>query len=58
MKLTHDARAALRTAGFSRRDFLKTGGALVIGFSTAGTAAAQFGFGPTAGSPSLRELDS
>jgi CO/xanthine dehydrogenase Mo-binding subunit len=33
MRLTPDARAALERAGFSRRDFLKGWGALVIGFS-------------------------
>ncbi len=46
MTLTADARAALRQAGLSRRDFLKTSGALVIAFSAAaaidpGAAAAQ-----------------
>ena len=38
MSLTPDARAALRLAGFSRRDFLKTSGALIVGFSAAGVA--------------------
>lgn len=33
MRLTPDARAALERAGFSRRDFLRGSGALVIGFS-------------------------
>ena len=31
--MTPDARAALKNAGFSRRDFLKTSGALIVGFS-------------------------
>jgi nicotinate dehydrogenase subunit B len=48
--LTPDARAAYEAAGFSRRDFLKRSGALVVAFSAAdrlglpgspGTAAAQ-----------------
>jgi CO/xanthine dehydrogenase Mo-binding subunit len=46
------ARAALRSAGFSRRDFLKTSGALIVGFQL-GTANAQI-----AGSPSAGQLDS
>ena len=33
-----DARAALDSAGLSRRDFLKTTGALIVGFSTVGRA--------------------
>jgi CO/xanthine dehydrogenase Mo-binding subunit len=37
---------------------LKTSGALVIGFSLERTAAAQFGAGPTPGSPSAGQLDS
>jgi len=56
--ITQDASAALRREGFSRRDFLKTSGALIVGFSIApqpGTA--QFG-GPVAGSPPLNRLDS
>ncbi|HUI81387.1 MAG TPA: molybdopterin cofactor-binding domain-containing protein [Bryobacteraceae bacterium] len=58
MNLTHDARAALRRSGFSRRDFLKTSGALVVAFSVgAEKAAAQFG-GPVAGSPPIGQLDS
>jgi nicotinate dehydrogenase subunit B len=35
MKLTADARAALRRAGFTRRHFLAGGGALIVGFSAA-----------------------
>jgi hypothetical protein len=36
--LTPDALAALRRAGFSRRSFLKTTGALIVTFSVAGTS--------------------
>ena len=38
MKLTSDARAALKHAGLSRRTFLKGSGALIVGFSAAGVA--------------------
>ena len=46
----------------NRRDFLKTSGALVVGFGVTGTsvehlAKAQFG-GPVGGSPPLNQLDS
>lgn len=43
----------------SRRDFLKTSGALIVGFSVGGNhiASAQFG-GPVGGSPPLNQLDS
>jgi len=47
--MTRDALAALTRAGFSRRDFLKTSGALIVGFSSAaafertGLAQGQFG---------------
>ena len=34
--LTRDAYAALRREGFSRRDFLRNSGALIVGFSIAG----------------------
>ena len=34
-RYTRDARAALSAAGFSRRDFLKTSGVLIVGFSAA-----------------------
>ncbi len=54
--VTSEARAALKAAGFSRRDFLKTSGALIVSFSM-GTANAQFG-GPMPGSPDIRQLDS
>jgi len=39
MTLTPHALAALRSAGFSRRRFLKDTGALIVGFSAAGLAA-------------------
>ena len=57
--LTPDARAALRRAGFARRDFLKGAGALIIGFSTGAlqTAEAQFGRAMP-GSPPAGRLDS
>ncbi len=35
-EITNEARLALERAGFSRRDFLKGTGALVVGFSVAG----------------------
>jgi nicotinate dehydrogenase subunit B len=53
------ARAArCKRAGFSRRDFLKTSGALIVGFSVGALekAAAQFG-APVPGSPS-NQVDS
>ena len=56
--MTPDAREALKREGFSRRDFLKSSGALIVTFSLAGQpSAAQFG-GPTGGSPPLSQLDS
>ncbi len=64
MKLTPDARAALKRAGFSRRDFLKQSGALIVGFSVLGlgvgldTADAQVFQGVTAGAPPLNQVDS
>jgi nicotinate dehydrogenase subunit B len=43
---------------FSRRDFLKTSGALIVGFSAGSwRAQAQFG-GPVPGSPAINQLDS
>ncbi len=54
--MTSDARAALRGAGFSRRGFLKTSGALIVGFRLR-NAMAQGG-GPSPGSPSARQVDS
>ncbi|PWU05906.1 MAG: hypothetical protein C5B51_13550 [Terriglobia bacterium] len=55
--MTPDARAALRGAGFSRRDFLRTSGALIVSFSLR-KADAQFGFGPSTGSPAANQVDS
>jgi len=56
--LTRDARAALRREGFSRRDFLRNSGVLIVGFTMAErTGTAQFG-GPVTGSPPLNQLDS
>jgi nicotinate dehydrogenase subunit B len=52
--MTPDARMAWKRAGFSRRDFLKTSGALIVGFSL-NHANAQ---GPTPGSPPLNQVDS
>ena len=56
--MTRDARAALKQAGFSRRDFLKTSGALIVGFSTSHTLLNAQGGGPSPGSPSLGQVDS
>ena len=60
--LTPDAAAALRRAGFSRRSFLKSTGALIVTFSVGsmvGTLEAQGPFeGNVAGSPPLNQLDS
>jgi nicotinate dehydrogenase subunit B len=52
--MTSDARQALKSAGFSRRDFLKTSGALIVAFS-ARTQAQQ---GAIQGSPALNQVDS
>jgi CO/xanthine dehydrogenase Mo-binding subunit len=55
--MTRDARIAL-----SRRGFLKTSGALIVGFSMAGELAevgnAQFGNAPVTGSPPSNQVDS
>src|SRR5580693_2086539 len=60
--MTPDALAALARSGFSRRGFLKTSGALIIGFRIADQLAdAQGpggGGGPSPGSPPLNQLDS
>ena len=60
--LSLDAQAALKRAGFSRRSFLKSTGALIVTFSIGGvleTVHAQGAFeGGVAGSPPLNELDS
>jgi nicotinate dehydrogenase subunit B len=56
--MTPQARTALKRAGFSRRDFLKTSGALIVTFSAGSwRAQAQFG-GPVPGSPAIGQLDS
>jgi CO/xanthine dehydrogenase Mo-binding subunit len=62
MTLTPDARAALHRAGYSRRDFLKSSGALIVTFSAARVAdgavfaqQAATGRGPSA---DARQLDS
>lgn len=44
--MTREARVALRQAGFSRRKFLKSSGALVVGFSAARLGGVAFGQGP------------
>jgi nicotinate dehydrogenase subunit B len=57
--LTHEALGALRGAGFSRRKFLQSTGALVVSFSMGGmwsTAAAQFEGGEVG--PPHDQLDS
>ncbi len=60
--MTPDASQALRRAGFSRRDFLKSSGALIVGFSAGTglerTAEAQFGIAAIPGSPPAGQLDS
>ena len=66
--MTADARAALQRAGFSRRDFLKGSGTLIVSFSLWGlkdfsaTAKAQapggFPSGVSPNSPPLNQLDS
>ena len=55
--MNRNARIALKRAGFSRRDFLKTSGALIVSFSGSWRAQAQFG-GPVPGSPPIGQLDS
>jgi nicotinate dehydrogenase subunit B len=59
--MTPEACAALEREGFSRRNFLRASGALIVGFSSFGIGVqrgmAQFG-GPTTGSPALNQLDS
>jgi nicotinate dehydrogenase subunit B len=56
--MTRDARAALKQTGFSRRDFLKTSGALIVGFSASTTLLHAQGGGPSPSSPSLNQVDS
>ena len=45
VSMTPDAAAALARAGFSRRAFLKSSGALIVGFSVAGSAS-RLGLAP------------
>jgi nicotinate dehydrogenase subunit B len=60
--MTRDARLALTRAGFSRRGFLKTSGALIVSFGAAAVAArsglAQGAFGTQAGTVDPAQLDS
>ena len=63
--MTPDALAALTRSGFSRRGFLKTSGALIVGFSIADRTAEAQGpqgpggaGGPSPGSPPIIQLDS
>jgi nicotinate dehydrogenase subunit B len=56
MKLTGAARAALKKEGFSRRGFLQTSGALIVGFRMGADLRAQGG--PVPGSPAMNQLDS
>jgi nicotinate dehydrogenase subunit B len=60
--MTPDALAALAGSGFSRRRFLKTSGALIVGFCiTEGQSDAQGpggAGGPSPGSPPINQLDS
>ncbi len=64
LEMTADARAALNRSGFSRRDFLKQSGALIVGFSVVGlgselgTVHGQVFQGASAGSPPLNQVDS
>ena len=46
MSMTRDARAALAAAGFSRRDFVKGAGVLIVGFSAAPLRPLALGQGP------------
>jgi nicotinate dehydrogenase subunit B len=62
--LTPNALAALERSGFSRRDFLKHSGALIVGFSAGGvgvglgTVYAQVSQGVSPGAPAPDRLDS
>src|SRR5208337_2938691 len=60
--MTPDALAALARSGFSRRNFLKTSGALIVGFSIADRVAEAQGpggaGGPSPGSPPINQVDS
>jgi CO/xanthine dehydrogenase Mo-binding subunit len=59
--MTLDAKTALARSGFSRRNFLKTSGALIVGFSITerqGDAQGPGLRGPSPGSPPLNQVDS
>ena len=57
--MTLDASAALARSGFSRRGFLKTSGALIVGFQIVDwQTKAQGPGGPSPGSPPINQLDS
>jgi nicotinate dehydrogenase subunit B len=60
--MTPDALTALVRSGFSRRNFLKTSGALIVGFRIADREAVAQGpgggGGPSPGSPPINQLDS
>ena len=63
-EMSADAQAALNRSGFSRRDFLKQSGALIVGFSVVGLTVdvipvhGQVFQGASAGSPPLNQVDS
>jgi CO/xanthine dehydrogenase Mo-binding subunit len=60
-KMAPDAIAALKREGFSRRNFLKSSGALIVGFSVGGavnTARAQGLSSGMAGAPPPNQVDS
>ncbi len=62
--MTSEALAILKSSGFSRRDFLKRSGMLIVGFSTCGInvaldpADAQIFQGTTSGAPPPNQVDS
>ncbi len=56
--MTPDAKAALARSGFSRRNFLKTSGGLIVGFSIMERQGNAQGRGPSPGSPPLNQVDS
>jgi nicotinate dehydrogenase subunit B len=64
LEMRPDAEAALKRSGFSRRDFLKQSGALIVGFSVFGlgagleTAYGQIVQGVSPGAPPPNQLDS
>jgi nicotinate dehydrogenase subunit B len=58
LSMTPAARAALTSAGFSRRDFLKTSGALIVGFNLNGQVRQGGLSGALPGPPPANQLDS